>query len=89
MKNLREVLFCDNSEWEYDRFKLVENKKGLFFMDLECDEENSRVIKLEEFDNLDSLIKEGVELKYFEEISKDYFYYDFENGVEVFEWMKI
>ena len=89
MKNLREVLFCDNSEWEYDRFKLVENKEGVFFIDLECDEENSRVIKLEKFDNLDNLIKEGVELEYFEEISKDYFYYDFERGEEVFEWMEI
>jgi hypothetical protein len=44
------------------------------------------MVKLEKFDNL---IKEGIELGYFEEGSKDYFYFDFELDVEIFEWMKM
>jgi hypothetical protein len=89
IENVREVLFVDNGVWEYDRFKLVENEEGVFFIDLECDEEDSEMVKLEKFDNLDNLIKEGIELGYFEEGSKDYFYYDFELDMEIFEWMEI
>jgi hypothetical protein len=91
MKNLkngsRRILFVDGGEWEYDRFELIENNKGLFFIDLECEEEERKLIKLEKFDNLDNLIKEGKELGFFDEGDVNYFYYEIELEDEMFEWL--
>jgi len=75
------VIFSDNGFWEYDRFSLEEREDGVWYEDLEVDNE----FKLE--GNLNEIVEEGKEKGYFFKVGK-VFYFDWDKEDEMMDWLE-
>jgi hypothetical protein len=76
----------DGGDWNYDRFGFGEVDGKCYRVELEGYDDDRDVFELKEGLNVDGIIKEGVERKFFEVVEEDIFY-DEELEGEMMDWL--